>query len=141
MTSTTRAIRALIEIMSDETASTRRRIEACDFLLAYEAPREVMDLAKEFLASIFEDQDQHVDDRLDALKLSRKVEAPRIRQRTAIPADEPADRELWRRREIAHRRVAMIDAGLWPPPKDWADDLLSDVPASGPPEVLEAARR
>jgi hypothetical protein len=125
MTSTTRAIRALIEIMSDEAAPTRRRTEACEGLLAYEAPREVMDLAREFFVSIFEDPDQHVDDRLDAVKLMRKVEAPRIRQRTAVPAEERADRERQREREIAHRRLAMMDAGLWPPPKDWADDLLS----------------
>ena len=128
MTSTTRAIRALIEIMSDETAPTRRRIEACESLFAYEAPPEVNDFAKDFLASIFEDQDQHVDDRLDAVKLMRKAEARRIRQRTATPADDRENRELWRRREIARRRMAMIDAGLWPPPKDWADDLMSDAP-------------
>jgi hypothetical protein len=125
MTSTTRAIRALIEIMSDETAPTRRRIEACEGLLAYEAPREVMDLAKEFLASIFENPNEHGDDRLDALKLMRKAEAPRIRQRTAVPADERAERERQREREIAHRRLAMQEQGLWPPPPDWADDLLS----------------
>ena len=110
--------------MSDEAAPTRRRIEACEGLLAYEAPREVMDLAKEFLVSIFENPNEHVDDRLDALKLMRKAEAPRIRQRTAVPADERADRERQREREIARRRLAMMDAGLWPPPKDWADDLV-----------------
>jgi hypothetical protein len=126
MTNTTRAIKASIEIMSDEAAPTRRRIEACEGLLAYEAPREVMDLAKEFLISIFENPDEHVDDRLDALKLMRKAEAPRIRQRTtAVPADERAERGRQREREIAHRRLAMMDAGLWPPPKDWADDLLA----------------
>jgi hypothetical protein len=117
MSSTTRAVRALIEIMSDEAAPTRRRVEACEGLLAYEAPREVMDLAKEFLASIFED-------RLDALKLVRKAEAARITRPPVTAADEREHRETWRQIEIARRRVAMVAAGLWQPPKGWAADLL-----------------
>ena len=39
----TRAIVALLEIMSDSHAPSRRRIEATELLLAYEAPPEAVD--------------------------------------------------------------------------------------------------
>jgi hypothetical protein len=41
-------------------------------------------------------------------------------------ADDRANRELRRRHEITRRRMAMIEAGVWPGPKGWADDLLSE---------------
>ena len=59
-----------------ETVSTRRRIEAAEHLLDYECPEKVRVECKEFLTSIFEDGELQVDIRLDALKLSRKFEAP-----------------------------------------------------------------
>jgi hypothetical protein len=74
---TTRAINALLEIMHDdsETMSARRRVEAAEHLLDYECPEGVVVECKEFLTSVFEDADMHVDIRLDALKLARKFEA------------------------------------------------------------------
>ena len=55
MTSTTRAIAALIDFMTDnKDAPMRRRIEATEGLLGYEAPAEAVDAAKDFLGSVFE---------------------------------------------------------------------------------------
>ena len=74
MINNTRAINALLEIMSNELASVRRRIEAAEGLLSYEAPPEVVERAKAFLESVFEDsEEQSVQDRLDAVKLARQI--------------------------------------------------------------------
>src|SRR5262245_36000255 len=75
---------------------------------------------------------EHVDDRLDALKLMRKAEARKITQPTVSAADERANRELWRQVEIARRRVAMVNAGLWPPPKGWINDLRRENYVTSP---------
>ena len=122
MTSTTRAIAALIEIMSDQDAPLRRRIDATEGLLDYEAPAEAVEAAKVFLTSVFEDRHQHVDDRLDALKLMRRAEAAKIVRR---PVRElTRDRvEHCRLMETLHRKAALIDAGVWPLPEGWDADL------------------
>jgi hypothetical protein len=92
-------------------------------------------VAKNFLASVFEDVDQHVDDRLDALKLMRKAEARKVTQPTISAADERANRELWRKTEIARRRLALAGASMWPPAIGWADDLSAEnyAPPPGSP--------
>ena len=133
----TRAIVALLEIMSGTHAPLRRRIEAIELLLAYEAPPEAVDQAKTFLTAVFEDAAQHVDDRLDALRLMRKAEAPKI---TTVTADR-ANRELWRQLEIGHRRAELFKAGLWGNhPKDWAADLLSEDYVEPPGSADDALR-
>ena len=142
----TRAITALLDIMNDTEAPLRRRIEAAAGLLDFEAPSEIADAAKNFLTSVFEDTDRHVDDRLDALKLMRKSEARKITQPTVSAADERANREQARRLEVARRRVALVEAGMWPPEKGWADDLLGDSyvapPGSQTPtDMYEAVRQ
>jgi hypothetical protein len=121
----TRAIAALLEIMSDTEAPLRRRIEAAEGLLAFEAPDEIVDQAKSFLAGVFEDSEQHVDTRLDALKLMRKAEARKVLQPTVSASVERDNLELMRKIEIGRRRMRMMKEGYWPPPPDWADDLLS----------------
>ena len=137
----TRAIVALLEIMSGTHAPLRRRIEAIELLLAYEAPPEAVDQAKTFLTAVFEDAAQHVDDRLDALRLMRKAEAPKITAPTVTAEDARANRELWRKLEIGHRRAELFKAGLWEDhPKDWADDLLSEDYVAPPGSALDALR-
>ena len=123
---TTRAIMALVEIISDEEIWIGRRIEATEGLLAYEAPLEVVEAAKEFLTSIFEDSSIDLELRLGALKLMRRAEAKKVIQATATASDEHARREVWRRVMIANRRVRLVRAGLWPAPNGWSDDLRGD---------------
>ena len=137
----TRAIVALVEIMSDTDAPLRRRIEATEVLLAYEAPQEAVDQTKAFLTSVFGDPEQRVDDRLDALKLMRKAEARKITAPTVTAENARANRELWRQLEIGMRRGAMMKAGVWGVhPKDWADDLLSDNYVAPPGSARDALR-
>jgi hypothetical protein len=137
----TRAIVALVEIMSDTDAPLRRRIEATEVLLAYEAPQEAVDQAKAFLTSVFGDPEQRVDDRLDALKLMRKLEDRKITAPTVTAEDVRANRELWRQLEIGMRRGAMMKEGVWGDhPKDWADDLLSDNYVAPPGSARDALR-
>jgi hypothetical protein len=89
----TRAIDALLEIMSNEFVSVRRRIEAAEGLLAYEAPAEIAERAKAFLESVFEDsEEQSVQDRLDAVKLARKFEAAKVAPRTVHTTQREGDR-------------------------------------------------
>jgi hypothetical protein len=79
MTSTTRAIETLLAILNDAEVGTRQRIEACEGLLAYEAPVEAVIEARDFLVRVFEDgEEQTLTDRMDALKLARKFESPKI---------------------------------------------------------------
>ena len=143
---TTRAINALLEIMHDDsdTMSARRRVEAAEHLLDYECPEEVRIECKEFLTSIFEDSEQHVDIRLDALKLMRKFEAAKITPRTIRTAYQEGDRrEAWRRYEIAKRHWNLSLAIMDTPPKGWADDLYSDSyepPEDGWPPLIHGGR-
>jgi hypothetical protein len=72
------AIGALAAIMSDPTVSTRKRVQAAEGLLAYKTPQDVAESAKAFLASIFTDPDQNIDDRLAATTALRRSEDVRI---------------------------------------------------------------
>jgi hypothetical protein len=105
----TRAIDALRKIMLDfEGVSPRRRVEAAEHLLDYECPEEVRVECKEFLTSVFEDDEQNVDIRLDALKLARKFEAPKVTPKTvrADRRDERPPREVAALRD----RAASLEA-------------------------------
>jgi hypothetical protein len=72
------AIGALSMIMYDPAVSIRKRIQAAEGLLAYKTPQEVAESAKRFLASIFTDPDQNIDDRLAATTALRRAEDVRI---------------------------------------------------------------
>ena len=123
MTSTSRAIAALVEIMrNNETMLPRRRIEACEHLLDYECPLEVIDQAKAVLMSIVEDSEMLVDIKLDALKLLRRVEARKVSPGRAV---RETDIEIRRALEIVRRRGALVKAGIFPYPDGYADDLYA----------------
>ena len=154
MTSTTRAIETLLAILNDAEVGTRQRIEACEGLLAYEAPVEAVIEARDFLVRVFEDgEEQTLTDRMDALKLARKFESPKIALPTIHTKKQETDRrEAWRKYEIRQRELKIILATKDTPPPGWDDDLLADsyVPPAGgwpepPPEIplkdLAAARR
>jgi hypothetical protein len=139
----TPAITALLEIMSRHDVPIRRRIEAAEGLLAFEAPADAIDQAKAFLTAVFGDLEHHVDDRLQALKLMRKAESPKVKKLTVSSRDENKERELARQLAMGRRRAALLTAGLWPPPPDsgWADDLLSPDynPPKPPPSHMSVA--
>jgi hypothetical protein len=49
---TTRAVDILLEIMADAEMSTRRRIEAAEALLGFEAPPDAVASAREYLIEV-----------------------------------------------------------------------------------------
>jgi hypothetical protein len=119
MSSNSRAIGALIEIMRDNEQAPQRRIESCEHLLNYEAPPEVIEEAKAALLAI--EASESVDTKLEALKLLRRVEARRI---TPGRATREQDVELTRAVEILRRRKALIAAKIFPYPDGHIDDLV-----------------
>jgi hypothetical protein len=124
MSSTSRAIAALVEIMrNNEAMLPRRRIEACEHLLDYECPRAVIEEAKVVLLSIVEDGETPVDIKLDALKLLRRVESRKVIPGRA--AVREVDIEIARAVEILRRRTALVRAGIFPFPDGYADDLYA----------------
>lgn len=137
----TRAINALLSIMSDESTWLGLRIEAADGLLSFEAPTECVEAAKSFLTSVFEDPEQDDEFRMKALKLVRKVEARKVTAPTVTPQDERSHRAGWRKRQRAQRRLALVKAGLWPAPAGWDADLNGDdcPPASALDEQASMA--
>jgi hypothetical protein len=91
---TTRAIDTLLQIMRDAEVSTRRRIEAAEALMGFEAPPDAVGQAREYLMSVFEDREEEIGNRMDALKLSRKFEAKRIAPQTVhVTRREEVDRK------------------------------------------------
>jgi len=137
----TRAIKALVKIMQDKEIGASLRIKACEGLLEYEAPQDIVELAKAFLTSIFEDEEKSVTDRLDATKLMRKFEAPRIRQQVIAQRDPVDYIEAQRDLAISIRKGELIRAGLLPNqfPADWADDLRSADWIPPPPGPTQTA--
>lgn len=130
-------ITTLIEILTGKETPSARRIEAAGLLLEYAAPVEIMAKAQQILTEIFQSKGEELVFRLDALKLSRKVSAAKINRPTTAAADDPANRERWRRIEMAQRRMALLDSDLWPAPPGWADDLSG--PGYQPPERAGAS--
>jgi hypothetical protein len=123
----TRTVDMLLEIMADTDMATRRRIEAAEHVLSFEAAAEAVNRAREFLISVFDNKEESIADRMDALALSRKFEAKKIAPQTVhLTRREEADRkEAWREYEIWELRREIIMATLDHPPKDFDADLRS----------------
>jgi hypothetical protein len=124
----TRAVEILLEIMLEPNYSTRRRIEAAEGLLGFEAPADAVNHAREYLASVFEDREgEKIDDRMNALEITRKFEAKKIAPQTVhlTRRDEADRREAWRAYEILRRKIDLVKATRQMPPKGWDSDLRS----------------
>jgi hypothetical protein len=98
----TRAVETLLEFMSNTDLTTRRRIEVAEQLLGFEAPADMVTRARDYLVSVFEDRDADISERMDALKIARKAEAPKVTPK--IVRLEVKDH--WRAR--APRRMAAL---------------------------------
>jgi hypothetical protein len=124
---TTRAINAALQIMSDSIAPMRRRIEAAEALLGFEAPADAVSRAREFLIGVFEDAEQGIDNRMDALQISRKFEAKKIMPQTVhhTRQSEVDRKEAWREYEISQLQIKIVLATMDHPPKGWDSDLRS----------------
>jgi hypothetical protein len=129
-----KSVQALRNIIVNEENPLASRMTAAEQLLSYEAPTDAAEEARGFLESIFDDAENHVATRLEALKIIRKSEARRIAQPTvsASPMTEDERVAAWRNELKGQRQTKLIEAGIWPLPKGWAADLSS--PDFVPPE-------
>jgi hypothetical protein len=123
----TRTIDTLLEIMADTDMATRRRIEAAEAILGFESPADAVSRAREYLMSVFENREETIGDRMDALQISRKFEAKRIMpQSVHLTRRNEVDRkEAWRDYEIGQLKLKIILATNDHPPKGWDDELRS----------------
>ena len=120
--------------MNDADIVTRRRIEAAEQLLDFEAPDDAVVRAREYLVSVFENGDEELADRMDAIKASHKVEAAKVSPKVVhLKHRTPVERkEAWREYELSQLRTKIILATRDIPPKGWDDVLTS--PDYLPPE-------
>jgi hypothetical protein len=122
-----KSVAALRDIILNEEVPLASRMIAAEQILTFEAPTDAAEEARRFLESIFEDAENHVATRLEALKVIRKSEARRIAQPTvsASPMTEDERVAAWRNELKGQRQTKLIEAGIWPLPKGWAADLSS----------------
>jgi len=88
----------------------------------------VVNRAREYLASVFEDKEnEDIADRMEAAQITRKFEAKKIAPQTVhlTRRDEVDRREAWSEYEINRRKMDLIKATHQMPPKGWDDDLRS----------------
>jgi hypothetical protein len=94
--------------------------------------------AREFLVQVFENKEESIADRMDALHASRKAEAAKVAPRTMhVTRRAEADRrEAWREYERGRLKMDIVKATHDHPPKGWDDALRSPdylPPAEGWP--------
>ena len=136
MTGIEASLAALRQIFLDAEAPPRARIEAAETILSYEAPADLIQEARGFLIEVLQDQEMSVSLRLEASKVLRKAEAPKIQNGPVASVDKVAEREMARDILKAKRRLAIHLAGLWPPPPGYCADL--DAADFDPVAALEA---
>jgi hypothetical protein len=144
-----RTIDALLTIMDDSEIRTRRRIEAAEQLLDYEAPAEAVARAREYLVLVFENKDEELGDRMDAIKASRKVESAKVSPAKVVYLDRQKSidrKEAWRQWEKAQLRKRIIKATGWVPTEPGWDEVFGAdyLPPEGdhwPPWWDEQGRR
>ena len=107
--------------MSNQDISIRRRIEAAEAILGFEAPPDAVSRARDYLMSVFENREESIGDRMDALKISQKLGAKKITPQTVhLTRREEVDRkEAWREYEINQRKLKLVLATMDHPPRGW----------------------
>jgi hypothetical protein len=129
-----RTVAALLVIMDDTDLRTRRRIEAAEQLLDFEAPAEAVMRAREYLVSVFENADEDLADRMNAIKASRRCESAKVSPKVVhLNRSTATDRrEAWREYERSKLRTAIIKATRDIPPKGWDESFGPDyLPPAG----------
>jgi hypothetical protein len=130
------SIEALRGIMLDGETALRRRILSAELLLGFEAPTEAAEEAKTFLTQVFEDEEVHVDLRLEAAKTMRRAEARKVQVPSAdtvvrlnlpdTPEIRAARRRTAQRKACFEREQKLKAMNLWPAPSNWNEDILAD---------------
>jgi hypothetical protein len=130
-----RTIDALLTIMDDSDLRTRRRIEAAEQLLDFEAPAEAVMRAREYLVNVFENADEELADRMSAIKASRKIEAAKVSPKVVhLNRQTSTDRKAaWKEYERSKLRDAIIRETGWVPTiPNWDESFGPDyLPPEG----------
>jgi hypothetical protein len=106
-------VSTLVQLMADTSLTMRRRISAAQLLLGFKSPLDVAQHTKEFLHSVFSDQEMDISHRLEAAELLRKAEDVQLRPSVARPTvavvyDTPqqiAERSARRRQHIEMQAI------------------------------------
>jgi hypothetical protein len=127
-----------LEILADAQVPTSKRIECAEALLGYEAPNEAHDEARNYLVEVFEDREQDLNLRMEALRISRKFESPKTSQGIVRLQDTVEYTEQERRRAILRRKIILAKMGImsWDFPKGWDADLRSPDWVPPPPGTV-----
>jgi hypothetical protein len=142
----TASISALREIMLDEDVPLRRRVEAAEQILSFEASIDAVEEAKTFLTKVFDDGEVYVDLRLDALRIMRKAEARKVTAPPAIASTGERDPvyRMAQQRARNELRETLEAKGLWPAPPGWDAHIMSPDwpgPEGEPPNPIGLADR
>ena len=149
----TASVEALREIMWDDDLPLRRRVEAAEAILAFEAPTNVTDEAKAFLKEVHDNRDVHPDLRVEAAIIVRKAEARKVTHPPMLA--QTGERGLaYRMAQRAARnelQKTLEAKGLWPAPPGWDSHIMSPdwpgpeegepVPLNKLAKTVEAARK
>jgi len=139
-----KALGALLDIMTSDKVKEAQCIEAARAIIEYEAPPEVFDLTYDYLMGVAQGEEQDTGLKLEALKLIRKVEAKRVVPGTARVVDTTAAQALGRKVAMAKRRLGLVRDGRWPAERGWGEDLGEvrgvGVEEDGVAERLKVAR-
>ena len=132
-------VETLLELMQDEEIPTRRRIQAAEALLSHESPPEAVTCAQQYLEKVYDDKEQDLEWRMNAIEVSRKYATPRVTTTVVHIEDQKAFVEKARRDAIFRRKKFLIFKGILPIyfPSDWKSDLES--PDWKPPSLEQIA--
>lgn len=129
---------ALLDIMTSADLPEIRCIEAAKAIIEYEAPSGVFDLTQQFLLGIAQNPNSDVGLKLEALKLTRKVEARRVVPGTAKAVTAKDEAYLSKRLAAARLRLRFVREGKWPGATDWTEGIVqSRADADGIAHRLE----
>jgi hypothetical protein len=87
--------------------------------------------AREFLHSVFENKEETINDRMNAIKIAHKSEAPKVTPKIirleVNDRGEHERKEAWRRYEITQLKMKIYQAtGNTPTMPGWCDHLTSE---------------
>jgi hypothetical protein len=109
-------VATLVQLMADTSLNMRRRLSAAQLLLGFRSPEDITQATKQFLHSVFLDQEMDISHRLEAAELLRRAEDPRIapaveRPTVAVVYDTKEEIEERGRRHREHiERQARLNA-------------------------------
>jgi hypothetical protein len=115
--------------MDETDVVTHRRIEVVETLLGFEAPEDAVIGARAFLMSVFDNKEESISDRMEAIKIAHKSEAPKVTSQIirleVNDRSERERREAWRHYEKSQLKMKIWRATGNTRPEGWCDHLAT----------------